>query len=147
MPRINMLPSRDFTFVCPTEILAFNDSLDAFKELNTAVLGEYLVSFQNFHFSAASLGMRRFPKHGASRPSPDIFDIVSACQDMLTDHKRMPCQNVFSRNDIALWYALGLMLINILRCLDRFDLLPLRMGLLTPQPGRPRSQPQASLDR
>ncbi|KAJ3545258.1 hypothetical protein NMY22_g2513 [Coprinellus aureogranulatus] len=28
----------DFTFVCPTEILAFNDALDQFKELNTAVL-------------------------------------------------------------------------------------------------------------
>ena len=28
----------DFTFVCPTEILAFNDSLEAFKELNTVVL-------------------------------------------------------------------------------------------------------------
>lgn len=30
---------RDFTFVCPTEILAFNDALAAFKELNTAVVG------------------------------------------------------------------------------------------------------------
>ncbi|KAJ3509986.1 hypothetical protein NLJ89_g4927 [Agrocybe chaxingu] len=29
----------DFTFVCPTEILAFNDALDRFKELNTTVLG------------------------------------------------------------------------------------------------------------
>ncbi|KAM6499508.1 Thioredoxin-like fold [Amanita muscaria] len=29
----------DFTFVCPTEILAFNDSLAKFKELNTVVLG------------------------------------------------------------------------------------------------------------
>ncbi|PPQ72805.1 hypothetical protein CVT26_003325 [Gymnopilus dilepis] len=29
----------DFTFVCPTEILAFNDALSAFKEINTAVLG------------------------------------------------------------------------------------------------------------
>lgn len=29
----------DFTFVCPTEILAFNDSLETFKELNTVVLG------------------------------------------------------------------------------------------------------------
>jgi peroxiredoxin (alkyl hydroperoxide reductase subunit C) len=28
----------DFTFVCPTEILAFNDALAQFKELNTAVL-------------------------------------------------------------------------------------------------------------
>ena len=32
-----MLP-RDFTFVCPTEILAFNDALAQFKELNTEVL-------------------------------------------------------------------------------------------------------------
>ncbi|KAM6490781.1 peroxiredoxin TSA1 [Amanita muscaria] len=29
----------DFTFVCPTEILAFNDNLAKFKELNTVVLG------------------------------------------------------------------------------------------------------------
>ncbi|KAF8196984.1 2-cysteine peroxiredoxin [Pholiota molesta] len=29
----------DFTFVCPTEILAFNDALAKFKELNTAVFG------------------------------------------------------------------------------------------------------------
>jgi alkyl hydroperoxide reductase subunit AhpC len=28
----------DFTFVCPTEILAFNDSLSQFKDLNTEVL-------------------------------------------------------------------------------------------------------------
>lgn len=29
----------DFTFVCPTEILAFNDALPRFKELNTTVFG------------------------------------------------------------------------------------------------------------
>ncbi|OCH85185.1 peroxiredoxin [Obba rivulosa] len=29
----------DFTFVCPTEILAFNDALAQFKALNTTVLG------------------------------------------------------------------------------------------------------------
>ncbi|NOZ02608.1 MAG: peroxiredoxin [Deltaproteobacteria bacterium] len=29
----------DFTFVCPTEITAFNDSLDAFKSLNAEVIG------------------------------------------------------------------------------------------------------------
>ncbi|KAG5335868.1 Peroxiredoxin [Termitomyces sp. T112] len=29
----------DFTFVCPTEILAFNDALLTFKALNTAVFG------------------------------------------------------------------------------------------------------------
>ncbi len=29
----------DFTFVCPTEILAFNDALPDFARLNTTVLG------------------------------------------------------------------------------------------------------------
>ncbi|KAF8509882.1 2-cysteine peroxiredoxin [Hysterangium stoloniferum] len=29
----------DFTFVCPTEILAYNDALPKFEELNTVVLG------------------------------------------------------------------------------------------------------------
>ncbi|KAF4588067.1 peroxiredoxin family protein [Pleurotus pulmonarius] len=29
----------DFTFVCPTEILAFNDALEQFKQLQTTVLG------------------------------------------------------------------------------------------------------------
>jgi peroxiredoxin (alkyl hydroperoxide reductase subunit C) len=29
----------DFTFVCPTELHAFQDKLDAFKKLNTEVLG------------------------------------------------------------------------------------------------------------
>ncbi|EKM51359.1 uncharacterized protein PHACADRAFT_152057 [Phanerochaete carnosa HHB-10118-sp] len=43
----------DFTFVCPTEILAFNDSLDAFKELNTVVLGVSTDSTYS-HFAWAS---------------------------------------------------------------------------------------------
>ena len=30
---------RDFTFVCPTEILAFNDALEQFNKLDTVVLG------------------------------------------------------------------------------------------------------------
>ena len=34
----SLVISRDFTFVCPTEILAFNDALAQFKELNTEVL-------------------------------------------------------------------------------------------------------------
>jgi alkyl hydroperoxide reductase subunit AhpC len=29
----------DFTFVCPTEILAFSDRIEEFKALNTAVIG------------------------------------------------------------------------------------------------------------
>lgn len=33
------LRRRDFTFVCPTEILAYNDALPQFEALNTVVLG------------------------------------------------------------------------------------------------------------
>jgi alkyl hydroperoxide reductase subunit AhpC len=29
----------DFTFVCPTEIVAFNERLDEFRQLNTEVIG------------------------------------------------------------------------------------------------------------
>ena len=29
----------DFTFVCPTEVIAFSDAIDKFKEINTAVYG------------------------------------------------------------------------------------------------------------
>ena len=29
----------DFTYVCPTELIAFSDSIDQFKALNTEVLG------------------------------------------------------------------------------------------------------------
>ncbi|MCY7283079.1 MAG: peroxiredoxin, partial [Cyanobacteria bacterium CAN_BIN43] len=29
----------DFTFVCPTEVMAFSDSYDKFKDLNTEILG------------------------------------------------------------------------------------------------------------
>ncbi|KAH9850416.1 thioredoxin-like protein [Lenzites betulinus] len=35
----------DFTFVCPTEILAFNDALPQFQALNTAVLGKPLCPY------------------------------------------------------------------------------------------------------
>ncbi|EIM80687.1 peroxiredoxin [Stereum hirsutum FP-91666 SS1] len=43
----------DFTFVCPTEILAFNDALPAFKSVNTALLGVSTDS-EYTHFAWAS---------------------------------------------------------------------------------------------
>lgn len=36
---LNAFCRRDFTFVCPTEIIAFNDALPQFKELGATVLG------------------------------------------------------------------------------------------------------------
>ncbi|KAF9449237.1 2-cysteine peroxiredoxin [Macrolepiota fuliginosa MF-IS2] len=47
----------DFTFVCPTEILAFNDALTQFKELNTTVLG--ISTDSKFsHFAWATQGRK-----------------------------------------------------------------------------------------
>ncbi|KAF8621392.1 hypothetical protein AX15_007845 [Amanita polypyramis BW_CC] len=43
----------DFTFVCPTEILAFNDALSKFRELDTAVLAVSTDS-EYSHFAWAS---------------------------------------------------------------------------------------------
>ncbi|KAK0201327.1 thioredoxin-like protein [Desarmillaria ectypa] len=43
----------DFTFVCPTEILAFNDALADFKALDTKVLGVSTDS-QHSHFAWAN---------------------------------------------------------------------------------------------
>lgn len=43
----------DFTFVCPTEILAFNDALPKFAALNTAVLGVSTDSQYSHHAWAA----------------------------------------------------------------------------------------------
>lgn len=39
----------DFTFVCPTEILAFNDALPQFKELNTTVLSMHIGYPERIH--------------------------------------------------------------------------------------------------
>jgi len=38
-PIHDLFSPSDFTFVCPTEILAFNDALPEFARLNTAVVG------------------------------------------------------------------------------------------------------------
>ncbi|KAJ3760811.1 thioredoxin-like protein [Lentinula raphanica] len=43
----------DFTFVCPTEILAFNDALEEFKKIDTVVIGASTDS-QYSHFAWAS---------------------------------------------------------------------------------------------
>ena len=43
---------RDFTFVCPTEILAFNDSLPDFAQFNTSVLGTSY-ALTSFHISVS----------------------------------------------------------------------------------------------
>jgi alkyl hydroperoxide reductase subunit AhpC len=57
----------DFTFVCPTEIVAFNEAVQKFGERNTAVLGvsvdsQYThLAWQNTPRSAGGLGRVNFP--------------------------------------------------------------------------------------
>jgi peroxiredoxin (alkyl hydroperoxide reductase subunit C) len=57
----------DFTFVCPTEIVAFSDAADKFAERNTALLGvstdsQYThLAWQNRPRNAGGLGDVKFP--------------------------------------------------------------------------------------
>ncbi|SIN90951.1 peroxiredoxin (alkyl hydroperoxide reductase subunit C) [Sulfurivirga caldicuralii] len=57
----------DFTFVCPSEILAFDHRIDKFKELNTKVVGISIDSqfthnaYRNTPVNEGGLGPVRFP--------------------------------------------------------------------------------------
>ncbi|MEI6180605.1 MAG: peroxiredoxin [Chloroflexales bacterium] len=62
----------DFTFVCPTEIHAFADQIDAFRQRNTVVLG---VSVDSVHAHLAWLRMSRAEGGVAGTPYPLIADL------------------------------------------------------------------------
>lgn len=57
----------DFTFVCPSEILAFNAALDAFKKRNCEVIGVSVdshythLAWKNTPVEQGGIGMIRFP--------------------------------------------------------------------------------------
>jgi peroxiredoxin (alkyl hydroperoxide reductase subunit C) len=57
----------DFTFVCPTEITAFSDEVDAFKALNTEIIGASVdsqfshLAWVNTPRAEGGLGEIRFP--------------------------------------------------------------------------------------
>ncbi len=62
----------DFTFVCPTEIYAFADKIDEFRQRNAAVLG---VSVDSVHAHLAWLNMPRNQGGIAGTPYPLISDL------------------------------------------------------------------------
>jgi peroxiredoxin (alkyl hydroperoxide reductase subunit C) len=62
----------DFTFVCPTEIYAFSDKIEAFRERNTVVLG---ASVDSVHAHLAWLNMPREEGGIAGTPYPLISDL------------------------------------------------------------------------
>jgi alkyl hydroperoxide reductase subunit AhpC len=62
----------DFTFVCPTEILAFNDALPQFKELGATVLG--VSTDSHFSHLAWSLSPRKQGGLGPDLKLPLLAD-------------------------------------------------------------------------
>ncbi len=62
----------DFTFVCPTEIHAFADQIDEFRQRNTVVLG---VSVDSVHAHLAWLRASREEGGIAGTPYPLISDL------------------------------------------------------------------------
>lgn len=52
----------DFTFVCPTEIIGFNDRYDEFKKLNAEILGASVDSkFSHLAWISKELGSLNYP--------------------------------------------------------------------------------------
>jgi alkyl hydroperoxide reductase subunit AhpC len=62
----------DFTFVCPTEILAFNDALPQFAQLNTEVLG--VSTDSHFSHLAWSMSPRKQGGLGPNLKLPLVAD-------------------------------------------------------------------------
>ncbi|CCQ92079.1 Peroxiredoxin-1 [Nitrospina gracilis 3/211] len=75
----------DFTFVCPTEIIAFSDKIDEFKKRNTEVLGVSIDS----HFSHLAWRNTDRKKGGLGNIDyPLVADLdknISASYDVLAD--------------------------------------------------------------
>ncbi len=85
----------DFTFVCPTELHAFSDKLDAFKERNTKVIGVSIDS----HFS--HLAWLNTPKSkggiaGVSYPIvSDLNKTISKDYDVLVEGAGIAYRGLF----------------------------------------------------
>ena len=75
----------DFTFVCPTEIIAFQDKMDEFDKRNVAVVGCSVDSkFSHWKWLQTELkngGIKgvKYPlvaeKNSSTNPFPEIFDL------------------------------------------------------------------------
>ena len=85
----------DFTFVCPTEILAINERAQEFKELNCEILG---VSVDSVHSHRAWIETPR-EKGGLGRLNfplaSDITKEVSRAYDVLIEDKGVALRGLF----------------------------------------------------
>ena len=140
----------DFTFVCPTEILAFADRIDEFKRRNCEVLG---VSVDSVH---AHLAWRRTPRReGGIGAIPfalvsDLDKQIARSYGVLLDQPSVALRAAFVidrggvvRSMIANDLPLGRNVEEILRLLDALQYYE-HAGEVCPanwQPGEPAMQP------
>ena len=77
----------DFTFVCPSEILAFDEALDQFKERDTEVIGVSVdshythIAWRNTSVDAGGIGPIRFPLVS------DLSKKIARDYDLLVDEE------------------------------------------------------------
>jgi peroxiredoxin (alkyl hydroperoxide reductase subunit C) len=85
----------DFTFVCPTELHAFSDKLDSFRERNTKVIGVSIDS----HFSHLAWLNTPKPKGGIAGVSyPIVSDLnktISKDYDVLVEGEGIAYRGLF----------------------------------------------------
>jgi len=126
----------DFTFICPTEVTAFNENLPRFQDLNTAVLGVSTDSVYTHRAWVESLGGLGYPLLS------DFNKVVARMYDILVEEEGFMLRSTFIIDpDGVLRYALvhdtniGRSVEEILR-----SLAALQAGGLTPcewKPGEP----------
>ncbi|KAK4875839.1 hypothetical protein RN001_012261 [Aquatica leii] len=85
----------DFTFVCPTELIAFNEKYQKFQELNTEVIGISIDShfthlgWMNTKRSAGGLGKLKFPLLS------DINKIIAKSYNVLLENEGIALRGLF----------------------------------------------------
>jgi alkyl hydroperoxide reductase subunit AhpC len=118
----------DFTFVCPTEILAFTDRLDEFKKRNTEVVG-VSVDSQFTHHAWAQLDRKEGGIKGVNYPLvADLNKNISRSYGVLLEQDGVALRGLFIINkDGILKHStinhldLGRNIDEVLRLLDAVD--------------------------
>lgn len=112
----------DFTFVCPTELVAFNGALDEFEDRDTVVLTastDSVYSHKGWCDSHEDLANLKYPMVG------DVNHELSTAYDVLDDEKGIAYRGVYliDPNGVLRWSAVhdlsvGRNVEEVLRVLD-----------------------------
>lgn len=83
------------TFVCPTELVAFDNKIEEFKSINTEVIGISIdshfshLAWQNTKRSEGGLGKLQFPLLS------DLNKTISRSYDVLLEHEGIALRGLF----------------------------------------------------